>query len=107
MMNPLEMLKNLENMKSQAEELKAKISTIKATGYAMGNLIEVVATGDMKIESLKIDPSLVKEGNQQMLEVLVASAVNSAFENVKARLSQEAGQLGQQYGLNIPGGFGL
>lgn len=101
MINPLEMLKNLENLKGQAEEMKGKLANMRATGYAMGNQIEVVVTGDMKIESLKIDPALVKEGNEQMLEVLVASAVNSAFENVKQRIAQEAGQLGQQYGLGF------
>lgn len=101
MINPLEMLKNLENLKGQAEEMKAKLATMRATGYAMGNQIEVVVTGDMKIESMKIDPALVKEGNEQMLEVLVASAVNNAFDNIKQRMAQEAGQLGQQYGLGL------
>ena len=101
MINPLEIMKNLENIKTQAEEIKKKLPTIKATGYAMGNQIEVIVTGEMKIESLKIDPALVKEGNSEMLEVLIASAVNNAFENVRNRLTQEAGQFGQQYGLNI------
>ncbi len=101
MINPLEIMKNLENIKSQANEFKQKLPNVKATGYAMGNQIEVVVTGEMKIESLKIDPSLVKEGNAEMLEVFVASAVNNAFENVRNRLTQEAGQMGQQFGLNI------
>lgn len=101
MINPLEMLKNLENLKGQANEMKAKLANMKATGYAMGNQIEAVVTGDMKIESLKIDPALVKEGNEKMLEVLIASAVNNAFENIKQRMAQEAGQLGQQFGLGM------
>ena len=91
MINPLELMKNFENIKAQAAEMKAKLPTIKATGYAMGNQIEVVATGEMKIESIIIDPSLVKEGNAEMLEVLIASAVNNAFENVRSRLTQEIG----------------
>lgn len=98
MINPLEMMRNLENLKSQAEEMKKKAATIKATGYAMGNMIEVVATGEMKIESVKIDPSLLEQ-DPSMLQVLVASAVNNALENVKSRLSQELGQIGQ--GLNL------
>lgn len=101
MINPLEMLKNMENIKAQAEELKKKAATLKATGYAMGNMIEVVVTGEFKIESLKIDMSMLKEENKQMLEVLVASAVNNAFENLKVRLSQEYGQIGQNFGLGL------
>ncbi len=98
MINPLEMMRNLENLKSQAEEMKKKAALIKATGYAMGNMIEVVATGELKIESVKIDPSLLEQ-DPSMLQVLVASAVNNALENVKSRLSQELGQIGQ--GLNL------
>ncbi len=91
MINPLEIMKNFENIKAQAAEMKQKLPGIKATGYAMGNQIEVVVTGEMKIESLKIDPSLVKEGNSEMLEVLIASAVNNAFDNIRSRLAQEVG----------------
>lgn len=98
MINPLEMMRNLENLKAQAEEVKKKAASIKATGYAMGNMIEVVATGELKIESVKIDPSLLEQ-DPSMLQVLVASAVNNALENVKSRLSQEMGQIGQ--GLNL------
>ena len=53
----------------------------------------------MEIESVKIDPSILTEENRAMLEVLVASAVNTALKNVKDRISQEAGQAFSQYGI--------
>lgn len=98
-MNPFELFKDMDKIKSQAEEMKAKVATIKCSGYAYGNMIEAVANGNMEIESLKIDPSLVTEQNKAMLEVLVASAVNTALKNVKDRISQEAGQALSQYGI--------
>lgn len=98
-MNPFELFKNMDKIKSQAEEMKAKVATIKCSGYAYGNMIEAVANGNMEIESLKIDASLVTEQNKAMLEVLVASAVNTALKNVKDRISQEAGQALSQYGI--------
>lgn len=90
MINPLEMLKNLQNLQVQAEEMKKKLGQIRCTGYAMGNMVEAVVTGDMKVESLKIDPSLIKEGQEGLLEVLVVSAINSAFETVRNRIAEEA-----------------
>lgn len=98
-MNPFELLKNMDKIKSQAEEMKAKVAMIKCSGYAYGNMIEAVANGNMEIESLRIDPSIVEEENRSMLEVLVASAVNTALKNVKERVSQEAGQALSQYGI--------
>jgi len=101
MINPLEIMKNLEKYKAQAEQLKEAAKSIKCTGYAMGNLIEAVVNGKMEVESLKIDPSLVKEGNSQMLEVLVASAVNNAFENVRNRMTEETTKLTSEMGFNL------
>jgi len=101
MMNPLEMLKDLQNLQSKADEVKTRLAQIKCTGYAMGNMIEVVATGDLKVESIKIDPSIVREGQESMLEVLVASAVNNAFELVRERISDEMRQIGGRYGLSV------
>ena len=96
-MNPFELLKNMDKLKSQAEEMKAKAGQIKCTGYSLGNMIEVVANGNMEVESIKIDPSLVTAENAQMLQALVASAVNTALKNVRDRLTQEAGQVLSQY----------
>lgn len=101
MINPLELMKNLENLKSQANELKEKAAALRATGYAMGNQIEVVVSGEMKVISMKIDPELVKEENRQMLEVLVASAVNNAFENLKNLMANEYSAIGQNLGLSL------
>lgn len=98
-MNPFEILKNMDKIKNQAQEMKEKVATIKCSGYAYGNMIEAVANGNMEIESLKIDPSVLTEENRAMLEVLVASAVNTALKNVKERISQEAGQAFSQYGI--------
>jgi len=94
MINPFEMMKNLQNIQAQAEDIKNKLAQIRCTGYAMGNMVEAVVTGDMKIVSLKIDPSLVKEGQEQFLEVLVTSAINNAFDNVRARIMDEARKMG-------------
>lgn len=91
MINPLEMLKNMDAIKAKAEEFKQKAAHLRATGYSMGNMIEVVVTGEMKIESIKIDPSMLKDENKEMLEVLIASATNNAFENIKSRMAQELG----------------
>ena len=62
-MNPFELLKNMNEIKSQAEAMKAKIATIRCTGYAGGNMVEAVANGNMQIESIKIDPEFAKAEN--------------------------------------------
>lgn len=100
-MNPFELLKNMNELKSQAEAMKAKVANIRCTGYAGGNMVEAVANGNMEIESIKIDPEFAKQENAQLLEVMVTSAVNTAIKNVKDRIQEEAGQTMSQYGLGL------
>ncbi len=100
-MNPFELFKNMNEIKSQAEAMKAKIATIRCTGYAGGNMVEAVANGNMEIESIKIDPQYATQENAQLLEVLVTSAVNTALNNVKERVKEEAGQTMSQYGIGL------
>lgn len=100
-MNPFELLKNMNEIKSQAEAMKAKIATIRCTGYAGGNMVEAVANGNMQIESIKIDPKFAKAENAELLEVMVTSAVNTALKNVRDRIQEEAGEKMAQYGINL------
>ena len=100
-MNPFELLKNMNELKSQAEAMKAKVANIRCTGYAGGNMVEAVANGNMEIESIKIDPEFAKQENAQLLEVMVTSAVNTALKNVKDRIQEEAGQTMAQYGIGL------
>ena len=100
-MNHFELFKNMNEIKSQAEAMKAKIATIRCTGYAGGNMVEAVANGNMEIESIKIDPEFAKQENAQLLEVMITSAVNTAIKNVKDRIQEEAGQTMSQYGLGL------
>jgi hypothetical protein len=81
--------------------MKAKIATIRCTGYAGGNMVTAVANGNMEIESITIDPEFAKQENAQLLEVMVTSAVNTAIKNVKDRIQEEAGQTMAQYGLGL------
>ena len=53
-MNPFELFKNMNQIKSQAEAMKAKIATIRCTGYAGGNMVEAVANGIEDYEYLTI-----------------------------------------------------
>ena len=98
-MNPFELFRNMNEIKNQAEAMKAKVANIRCTGYAGGNMVQAVANGNMEIESITIDPEFAKAENAQLLEVMVTSAVNTALKNVKDRIQEEAGAAMSQYGF--------
>ncbi|MFY9252514.1 MAG: YbaB/EbfC family nucleoid-associated protein [Fuerstiella sp.] len=103
-----EQLKNLGSMMQQAQqiqgrmaEVKDKIAEMRVEGISGGEMLKVVATGDMKIVSVHIEPSLIESQDVEMIEELVAAATNQALQKAKeaaaAAMSEVAG------GMNIPG----
>ena len=81
------------------EELKARTIEV-STG---GGAVKVVVTGEKKIQSVKIAPSAVDPEDVEMLEDLVAAAVNEAMNKVDDMMSQEIFKL--TGGLNLPPGM--
>lgn len=81
------------------EELKARTLEV-STG---GGAVKVVVTGEKKIQSVKIAPSAVDPEDVEMLEDLVAAAVNEAMNKVDDMMAQEMGKL--TGGLNLPPGM--
>lgn len=105
MINPFEIMKNLDQMKAAGEELKKKLPTIKESGSAMGGEVVAVVTGEMQLESLKINPDIIndcaKSGSSATLEVFITSAVNDALANMRRRLASETNSIASPFGVNL------
>jgi DNA-binding YbaB/EbfC family protein len=89
-----------ENMKKTQEEIAA----LEVEGQAGGGLVKVVMTGRHDVKRVTIDPTLLGE-DKDMLEDLVAAAVNDAVRKVEA-VAQEK-MAGVAGGLGLPPGFKL
>lgn len=87
------------DMAKMQEELKQRTLEVSAGGGA----VKVVITGEKQIQSLKIDPSAVDPADVEMLEDLIAAAVNEAVKKVDDMMAQEMGKL--TGGLNLPPGM--
>ena len=85
-----------ENLKKAQEELAA----IEVQGSAGGGLVEVVMTCRYDIRRVTIDDSLMGD-DKEVLEDLIAAAVNDAVRLVEKTRQEKMGGLAS--GLNIPG----
>jgi DNA-binding YbaB/EbfC family protein len=98
----------LGNIVRQAQAAQARIqktqealALVEVQGHAGGNLVEVTMTCRHDVRRVRVDPSLLADGDQEMLEDLVAAAVNDAMRNAdKVSAERLAGVTG---GMNIPG----
>ena len=73
-------------------------------GEAGAGMVQVVMTGRHDVRRVTIDPSLLSE-DREMLEDLVAAAVNDAVRKVERTVQERMS--GLTAGLGLPGGLKL
>src|SRR2546423_8897233 len=99
--NPTQLQDLLSQAKKQATELQNKMQSTVVEGSAGGGSVTVKMNGQKRVLGVTIDPEVVKSGDLEMLQDLVAAAVNEGARKVdEAMKSTVGGMLG---GLNIPG----
>ncbi len=102
------MVKGFGNMLKQAQEMHAKISKLQEemTGKTVeassgGGMVNVVINGKQEILSIRIDPEVVNREDIEMLQDLIAAAVNEAIWKSQEMMTEEMKKI--TGGLNIPG----
>ena len=91
----------MSQAKRQYETLQKKMQETVVESSAGGGTVTVKMDGRKQVLSLKIDPEAVKSGDVEMLEDLVAAAVNGASKKVDESMqSMMGGILG---GMGLPG----
>ena len=105
-------MKDLLGLMGKAKEMQAKfqgmqdeLALIEASGQAGGGLVSVTLSGKFEMKSLKIDPSLFKEDDVEVLEDLLLAAHNDAKAKVDAVMQEKTREL--TAGLPIPPGMKL
>jgi DNA-binding YbaB/EbfC family protein len=98
-MNMMKMMKQAQELQAKAAKLQADLAARNYEAEAAGGQIKAVASGEGMLVSLKIDPALLKDGDAEMLEDLITTAVREAIEKGKADAAKELGKL-------MPAGLG-
>lgn len=105
-------MKDLLGLMGKAKEMQAKlqamqeeVALIEATGQSGGGMVTVTLSGKSEMKSVKIDPSLLKEGEGEILEDLIVAAHNDAKAKVEATMQEKTKAL--TAGLPIPPGMKL
>lgn len=99
------MMKQAKEMQSKMKALQDEIAELEVTANSGGGLVSVTLSGKGVLSGLKIDPSLVKEGEGEILEDLIIAAHNDAKSKLEALMAEKTQAL--TAGLPIPPGFKL
>lgn len=100
-MNMQQMMKQARKMQEQLAAAQENIAQSTVDASAGGGMVKVTVNGEMQITSLKIDPEALDPEDVEMLEDMVAAAVNEALRGVGDLANRQMGAI--TGGLNIPG----
>jgi DNA-binding YbaB/EbfC family protein len=99
------MMKQAKELQEKMQSLQAEIAALEATGNAGGGLVTVTVDGKGKVKAVKVDPSLLKPDELEILEDLIVAAAHDA--RLKVDTQAEAKMKDLTAGLPLPPGFSL
>ena len=99
--DPNAMMRQVQKMQDALKAKQEELENTEGTGSASGDMVTVTMTGKHQVTAVKIKPEAVDPDDIEMLEDLVAAAVNAAVRSVDETTEKEMGAI--TGGLNIPG----
>ncbi len=95
-------MKQAQKMQENLQKAQAEIALMEINGESGGGLVKVTITGRYEVRRIQIDPSLVGD-DKDMLEDLVAAAINDAVHKVERTAQEKMG--GLTAGMGLPPGM--
>lgn len=100
-MDMKQMMRQAQKMQKELNKAQEEIAMMSFEATAGGGMVTAVASGDMAITSLTIDPDAVDPEDVEMLQDMVVAAVNEALRGVSELSNQRMSAV--TGGMNIPG----
>ena len=100
------LMQQAQKMQEQMKKSQDEKSNLQVEGEAGAGLVKITMTGKYDVQSVNIDESLLSE-DKEMLEDLIAAAVNSAVKKVEENSTSSADmqQMAKDAGIDLPAGM--
>ena len=99
------LMKQAQRMQENMQKVQEEIAQMEVTGQSGGGLVSVVMNGRHDVKRVNIDNSLMEE-DKEMLEDLLAAAVNDAVrqveETTKEKMADATAGMGLPAGMKLP-----
>jgi len=98
------LMKQAQKVQEELQKAQARLAEEEVHGESGGGMVKVVMNGKHEVRRVEIDPSLMQD-DKEMLEDLVAAAMNDAVHRVAAKMQESMS--GLTAGLPLPPGMKL
>lgn len=99
------LMKQAQQMQEKMQKMQEELANAEVTGQSGGGLVSVVMTGRHDVKRVSIDQSLMStdEDDKEVLEDLIAAALNDAVRKVEQSSQEKMG--GMTADMQLPPGF--
>jgi nucleoid-associated protein EbfC len=105
MKNLMDMMKQAKHLQEKMQEMQASVEAVTETGISGAGLVSVTLNGKGVLSALRIDPSLMKAEEREILEDLIVAAHADAKAKLDTTLQGKMQEL--TGGLQLPPGLKL
>ena len=98
------MMKQAMALQANMKKAQEEIANMEVTGESGGGMVKVTMSGKHEVKRVQIEPQVISE-DREMLEDLIAAAVNDAVNKVETQTQQRMSSV--MSGVALPPGFKL
>jgi len=99
--NVFSLVKQAQEMQGRMSEMQEKLKHVRVEGTAGGGMVTVEASGQQKVLAVRIEDSLLQDGDKEVLEDLLVGAFNAALDKAREAAAEEMAKITGD--LNLPG----
>ena len=89
-------MRQIRQLQEQMVKAQDELANEQVTGSAGGGAVKVVVTGDQRVLAVEVDPGLIEDGDQEILEDLILTAINQGLDNSRKLAESKLGPLAGQ-----------
>ena len=98
------MMKQMQKMQADTERMQKELEETNYEATSGGGAVKAVVSGEKLVQSIEVDPDMLKEEDAEIICDMIAAAVNEALNKASSDANSKMGSLtGGLGGLNIPG----
>jgi nucleoid-associated protein EbfC len=104
-MDLTKMMKQAQELQGRMQKLQEELAALEVEGQSGGGLVKVKLNGKLEALGLKIDPSLIKSEEAEILEDLIVAALQDAKRKAETAVQGKMQEI--TGGLALPPGLKL
>ena len=86
-------MQQIQQLQEQMIKAQEKLAEEQVIGSAGGGAVKITVTGDQRVLSVVVEQELIEDGDQELLQDLILTAINQGLERSRSLAEEKLGPL--------------